>query len=482
MRLLEMSFASSILILFIVILRAFLIRRLPKTLFLILWEIAALRLLLPFSISLPFHVLPHSSTATNLSALQEELIGKDMIGPSIAEIHPANDARAFVLLWCVGTIILSMWFLVSFLRNIQKFRTALPCSSKVVQAWLESHKSYRSLEVRLSDQIVSPLTYGVLHPVILLPKNLDDSDEETLHAILLHEYVHVRRFDGIMKILFAAALCIHWWNPLVWVLYVFANRDMELSCDASVICQLGTDHRVSYALTLIAMAEKRSHCASLHPYYSNGVITERIESIMKFQKTSIAAFSIATVIAIGSAGAVFAKGSEDPVETVWTPDGELKQQISVAAKTGNSVKLSLNHLEPVQDHQLKTAEIISTDDGSNIKVQSKDTLEGMVDLEMQALPPLDIPDDFKAAVQRNDVEPLKPEDNLSVWGVDEKGNVVPYKMNDSEMQSEAVDASKFTSLNTDLISVSHDDEHHFTSEEWSQILEKIQAGEISWED
>ena len=87
--------------------------------------------------------------------------------------------------------------------------------------------------------ISSPLTYGILHPVILLPKKLDRNDQAALKYVLTHEYVHIRRFDAITKILFAAVLCIHWFNPLVWVMYVLANRDIELSCDAWVIRMMG---------------------------------------------------------------------------------------------------------------------------------------------------------------------------------------------------------------------------------------------------
>ncbi len=70
-----------------------------------------------------------------------------------------------------------------------------------------------------------------LRPVILLPEDMERGNETTLTYILTHEYIHVRRFGQRGKAGIAAVLCVHWFNPLAWVMYVLANRDLELSCD-----------------------------------------------------------------------------------------------------------------------------------------------------------------------------------------------------------------------------------------------------------
>ena len=60
----------------------------------------------------------------------------------------------------------------------------------------------------------------MLRPVILLPKKTDWTDEEALRYVLEHEFVHIRRFDSVGKLLLIAAACVHWFNPLVWAMYV----------------------------------------------------------------------------------------------------------------------------------------------------------------------------------------------------------------------------------------------------------------------
>ena len=56
---------------------------------------------------------------------------------------------------------------------------------------------------------------------------------------------------GDLLALLAAAACLHWFNPLVWVMLVLANRDLELSCDAAVVRLYGAEARAPYARTLL---------------------------------------------------------------------------------------------------------------------------------------------------------------------------------------------------------------------------------------
>ena len=309
MSLFQMSVAGGVLILFIVLIRALAIHRLPKTTFLALWMIAALRLLLPFSIPLTFNIhigldvfsdvvqeLPSGNIASTLPGDSPPSYDIGTAVPSPATEHIST----FEILWLVGVLLLAIYFSISYFRSMRKFRMSIPDNTPYIQNWLTAHQISRPLAVRSSDLISSPLTYGILHPVILLPKKLDRNDQAALKYVLTHEYVHIRRFDAITKILFAAVLCIHWFNPLVWVMYVLANRDMELSCDAWVIRMMGAKNRSSYALMLIKMEERRNGMSALCSHFGKNAITERIEAIMKFKKTSILACAFALVLVVGA--------------------------------------------------------------------------------------------------------------------------------------------------------------------------------------
>ena len=127
------------------------------------------------------------------------------------------------------------------------FRISLPVHHAYTNEWVRTHPLKRTLSIRQSDRFATPLTYGILHPVILMPTSMDWENTTELQYILAHEYVHVRRFDAVTKILLIVVLCIHWFNPLVWVMYWLANRDLELSCDEAVIRIFGKEARADYA-------------------------------------------------------------------------------------------------------------------------------------------------------------------------------------------------------------------------------------------
>lgn len=264
MSLTQMTLSGGSFILFIAAVRALALHRLPKTAFLALWEMAALRLLLPFSVPSAFSV----------SALLKRLLrggGRlpPVFAPAAAVPSPAGGTAhtALTVVWLAGMALMAAYFAVLYLRGGRKFRQSLPDETPAVRDWLAGRRLFRPLEVRQSDRVSSPLTYGVFRPVILLPKGMERGDGAALTYILTHELVHIRRFDAVTKLVFAAALCVHWFNPLVWVMYVLASRDLELSCDERVMDALGGREKAPYALTLINMEETRSRGLSLYNHF-----------------------------------------------------------------------------------------------------------------------------------------------------------------------------------------------------------------------
>lgn len=419
MSLFQMSVAGGVLILFIVVIRALAIHRLPKTTFLALWMIAALRLLLPLSIPMPFKIhidldvfsdvvqkLPSGNIASTLPGDSPPSYDIGTAVPSPATEHIST----FEILWLVGVLLLAIYFSISYFRSMRKFRMSIPDNTPYIQNWLTAHQISRPLAVRSSDLISSPLTYGILHPVILLPKKLDRNDQVALKYVLTHEYVHIRRFDAITKILFAAVLCIHWFNPLVWVMYVLANRDIELSCDAWVIRMMGEKNRSSYALMLIKMEEKRSGMSALYSHFGKNAISERIEAIMKFKKTSILACTLALALIAGATTAFAAARTDDNMELMGLGFSTAEVGDMEAVEIGNTT-----------------------------------------------------------LVQR-----VGEEGNQADNRVTNIEDMAHMDVNGTTQNAQSMDIT--------LVSVSHDDESKFTPEEWAEILKQIEQGTVHWED
>ena len=314
MSLTQMSLYGAVMIAVIIIIRAIFINRLPKKTFIVLWWVAMLRLLLPFSIpsafsaysvidsSLPLSTAAKTAVATPISA-PAQISGGTIsypVRPSISIWHAV---------WIIGLLICGSYFLVSYARCRREFQTSLPVDNSFIRQWLKEHPSKRPIEIRRSDLVSAPLTYGIFRPVILMPKKTDWDNEGQLKFILLHEYVHIRRFDAAVKIVLTAVLCVHWFNPFVWAMYILFNRDMELACDEQVIKVLGYAAKSGYAITLISMEERKSGITPLYNSFSKTAIEERIGAIMRTKKFSIPVI-IAAVLLIAGVTTVFATTSK----------------------------------------------------------------------------------------------------------------------------------------------------------------------------
>ena len=322
MSLLQMSLSGAVFIFMVIVIRAAAVNRLPKMTFMVLWDIALLRLLLPVTIRLPFNVCLPVKGGVPVSELFEGgaanfaagVLPDQLEGVEIGAVQSVQEgARSFpvlLIIWAVGVTVTAGFFTVSYFRCRREFRTALPVRNDFLSRWHREHPLWRTVDIRQLTGLATPLTYGIFHPVILVPKDTDWNDERGAQYILFHEYVHIRRFDVIGKLIASAALCIHWFNPLIWVLYVLYNRDIELSCDECVVRHFGGKNRKDYAMTLIRMEERRSGLIPFGNYFSKNATEERIKAIMKYKKRSVFALSFAVLVIVVGGVAAFAVASQ----------------------------------------------------------------------------------------------------------------------------------------------------------------------------
>lgn len=359
MSLIQMSVSGGILILAVIVLRALALNRLPKWTFLALWGVAALRLLVPFSVPSPasIYTLAESvppAAAAPAAELPEFTFSAAPFLPGAApvteaggaaETHPAavpeTSLPVWRLVWLAGAAVCGTFFLLSYLRCRREFQTALPVEDQRMQAWLARQRLRRKISLRQSDRVDAPLTYGLLRPVILFPKNWAGEGggcrcaasgpaavPGSLTAVLEHELAHIRHLDALWKLILVLAACVHWFNPLVWCMFVLANWDIELRCDETVVRRLGLDSRSAYALTLISMEEKKSGLSPLTSPFSKNAIEERIVAIMKIKKRSLAA-TLAAVVLVCCIGAGFATSAAAKTQTPYPEalDGFTRQEL-----------------------------------------------------------------------------------------------------------------------------------------------------------
>lgn len=342
MSLLHMSFAGAVMILVVTVIRALVIYRVPKKTFMVLWGITLARLLIPFSAPSAFSVytfwgkkepvisnVGDTAVTTFGPAIQE---GQMTTAPNYIS-HSEVAVPIWASIWAIGALICAVVFSITYWKCYKEFQTSLPIDNDFTRNWLSSHHIKRSIQIRQSELVSAPLTFGILRPVILMPKTTDWNDEKTLQYVLEHEFVHIRRFDTITKLILLIALCVHWFNPFVWVMYVLANRDIELSCDETVLHVFGENTKASYARTLIGMEEIKSGITPLCNNFSKNALEERMTAIMKTKKSTVLSIALAVLIVAGTATAfaTSAKVEDDKansttlmagIEKTYTIDGK----------------------------------------------------------------------------------------------------------------------------------------------------------------
>ena len=355
MSLLQMSFLGTVIILLIVVLRAVLINRLPKKTFLILWWIALIRLLVPFSIksvtsiysllqSIYSDINPGRTAQTTTFLPIHGNMPEIANGLSEAMVQRTESISILSVIWLAGLLLCFGFFAVSYIKCYREFRFSLPVENDILEAWKEKHPLKRSLSIRQTETIAAPLSYGVIRPVILMPKNTEWKNIYQLRYVLEHEYVHIRRLDMLTKLIMIAAVCIHWFNPLVWVMYILFNRDLELSCDETVVRRFGMDIKSVYATALISMEEKKSGLTPLCNSFSKNAIEERIRAIMKIKKTSKFAVIISAVLVICVTGGFATSASS------------LEKKTETAQENGETT-VALNEVNIREDESLSSSDV-----------------------------------------------------------------------------------------------------------------------------
>lgn len=304
---LKMSLAGSWVILLVLIARLVL-RKAPKRFSYALWALVLLRLLCPVSLESPVSMMPAREESSYGSGVLEEDISLSQT--ALAAYHAVGDAAngglgsipihtensessvrsamhrevwTLVLraLWLPGLMVLLIANVISMLRLRRRLIGAARLRENI---WI-------------ADHINTAFVLGVLRPRIYLPSSLSPNEQD---YILLHEQTHIRRLDPLWKLLGFAALCVHWFNPLVWIAFRCAERDMELSCDESVLARMGAEIKCDYAASLLRLASGERHFASPLAFGEGGT-KQRIQNVLHYRKPAFWVIAVCVIAVTGLA-------------------------------------------------------------------------------------------------------------------------------------------------------------------------------------
>ncbi|MBO1872113.1 M56 family metallopeptidase [Lachnoanaerobaculum sp. Marseille-Q4761] len=320
MSFLYFNLSAAFLIMIIVMLRAILMYRVPKKVFKFMWGVALFRLLFPISIIgylKKITWIQSENIAPAVTQMQEFYMSNIRgVFENISFVAIDNQDVSFVSffeyyeylflgIWILGLLLCLFFFIFIYLRGIRCFKDSISIDTDFIRNWKDQHSLKRTIAVRISDKVHTPISYGILTPVILLPSSFDITDIKSLEYVLTHEYMHIKGFDILFKELMVLVAGIYWFNPIVWLMFLLLNRDLELACDEAVLMKLGQENRKFYACLLIDMEEQKANRIQFCNGFGKNAIEERIRAIMKMKKITKLSV-IALMFIIGTTMVAFA--------------------------------------------------------------------------------------------------------------------------------------------------------------------------------
>ena len=225
----------------------------PKIISYCLWAVAGFRLVFPFSIESVFSLIPFKAQTIPPDIAMQPIpridSGIPFVNNVISSVLPAATPATSntplqiwtaigAWVWIISVVVMFIYGVVSFIILKRKMSKATRIKANICEA----------------ANIKSPFVLGVFKPRIYLPLGLSEQERS---YIILHEQTHIKRCDHIVKFAAYFVLCLHWFNPLVWVAFLLMGVDMEMSCDEHVLKEMGSETKKDYSLSLLSLATER---------------------------------------------------------------------------------------------------------------------------------------------------------------------------------------------------------------------------------
>lgn len=337
---LSMSGTASLVIAAVLLIRLAL-RRAPKRFSYLLWAVVLFRLLCPISLESAFSLLPaaelvpaagNGGQERQVVQVQTGLPGLDRqmndfflrhpyqgiadpperagAAPSlvIPQAGKVSDWRTLpAILWLTGAALLLGYSALSLIRLRRALAEAVP---------LEGEPG-----VWLADRVPTPFVLGLLRPRIYLPSALPKQERD---YILLHERTHIRRCDHILRALAWLAVAVHWFNPLVWLAFRLAGKDMEMSCDEAVLRNMDRDVRADYSASLLRLSTGGREKLPAGPLaFGDSDPKSRIKNVLSYKKPALWVMAAAVAVVAVTCAALATNRASQPAGEKDTPPVEV---------------------------------------------------------------------------------------------------------------------------------------------------------------
>ncbi len=324
LQILNMSITASYVILFVIVARLFL-KKTPKIFSYALWLVVLFRLICPFSFESIFSLIPFNTQTVPQSIMYSQTpqidsgitIIDQVVNNSLpvpAPIASVNPMQIWITLggavWMLGIGVLLAYGIFTTLKLYLKLKSTRLISDNIYETGV----------------IKTPFVFGLIKPKIYLPTSLSENERA---YIIKHEQTHIKRLDHIIKPFAFLVLCIHWFNPLVWVAFFLMEEDMELSCDESVIKQMGSNIKKDYSTSLLSLSTGRRIIGACPLAFGESNTKGRIINILNYKKPAFWVMIVAVIAVVAVCVGLMSNPQKEQLTVEDYANQFIKKQIEV---------------------------------------------------------------------------------------------------------------------------------------------------------
>ena len=272
---LERGIKSTFFIVFVLLSRRVLNIKSIKWASIILWSILFTYLLFPFSILIQIEELEKYVMLQYL--LEPFMLISTYIKMFVQEVG--------YILSNLNQLMVTSILLIYTGVQVTKRNKALRNSVRIepdsrIEELVNSFRLKRQVQIYINDEIKVPITYGVVRPKIIIQSQVLE-DNNLLKYVIIHEMVHIKKFDIVLTHIKNVITCLFWYNPFILVASRYMEDDLELLCDKLVIQRVGdtVKNRKEYCLSMLRLAElkemQEKSVLKLHPTKERMIIMKR---------------------------------------------------------------------------------------------------------------------------------------------------------------------------------------------------------------
>lgn len=330
---LSMTFTGSIISFFLFILKPIIIDKLPKSFQYYMWFSVVIALMLPVSKIIEIPISNHSVMSTkSMYAIAQWISDTASEKPinlvftsqneneqNIRQItyFPSTAVILFVF-WQLGMILVLGFNIICYVSYVRKLNKHNISTDRQEIELLNNLLGRKNILRLYKNAIVkTPISIGFFCPAVILPNQ--KYEDMKLRNILMHEIIHIKRYDIFVKWLLIFVGAIHWFNPLIYFVRREMNKACELACDESVIKRFDISEKQQYGDTLIAIAADsiRKMPFSITMFDDKKNLKERLDAIMKHKKHSKKTVIAASVIMVAIVCAILGFSTLHDIENEY---------------------------------------------------------------------------------------------------------------------------------------------------------------------